>query len=695
MLRLLICLLVMLPSAVFAQERIIGPWIWIALPYDGYCSHQHLDRDFLAKHSGGALTEALLVQRGAQPHDRVGSYWWTSAAITPGGNDNLHELLLRHGKINKRVWGHAAYGVITLHATTAQYKVPMRIGSDDGIKVWLNGELVHSNNVMRTSDGLQDEFLVNLKAGGNLLVVKIFQCTDNWSFSAAINAAFTAAGKSYLPAAADTAAGLKNFSAEALVRQAEQLIRDKKPEEARKLLDEARSIAPRDGFLDFRLGQAYRQMGRHQEAVTALQRCWDKGYREPAVWQELSDALWDLGQYAQVIETSTTAVSWHRERLNEPKKEEYHRRQLLNYYGKIARSQLELGKFREAVATTDQAYALHPSTDQFNLALARAEAFYLIAEENFLQDRFGQVEPYLLQSQEAAKRNAVYLEKYFNGWRGFPSMFAFIRKRIALGTVTPEYTHRILVMYVQDVDVELERDGVKKRIRNRMTPELKQSALREQELLKRWFEAYSNGRFSLSFAHEDVGAIRRLRPNKGLDYFEVEDIEPSVAKTLFKYRNVDTFTVYWNGSDIHNTGRGGAKLHYYLPGQFRMPVIRGGMLITKNRPRDYWPMPGLLLHEFGHVIETMVGKGFVHCEDERKKNSYPGWDGNCDSLYHWMMASYLPGRWKELNWSVKRPDLTTEEAFNDALEQYRRRLPLPAAPPAPYTGGSHASGMQD
>ncbi|MBS1700513.1 MAG: PSD1 domain-containing protein [Armatimonadetes bacterium] len=49
----------------------------------------------------------------------------------------------------------------------------MRFGSDDGIKVWLNGELVHSNKVQRTVQTPTDEVKLNLKKGANLLVVKI------------------------------------------------------------------------------------------------------------------------------------------------------------------------------------------------------------------------------------------------------------------------------------------------------------------------------------------------------------------------------------------------------------------------------------------------------------------------------------------------------------------------------------------
>jgi hypothetical protein len=47
------------------------------------------------------------------------------------------------------------------------------LGSDDGVKVWLNGELVHANHVHRAASPGQDRARVRLLAGRNSLLVKI------------------------------------------------------------------------------------------------------------------------------------------------------------------------------------------------------------------------------------------------------------------------------------------------------------------------------------------------------------------------------------------------------------------------------------------------------------------------------------------------------------------------------------------
>ena len=58
--------------------------------------------------------------------------------------------------------------------------VKMGVGSDDAIKVWLNGGMVHRNNADRKTSGIQDKFDVNLKAGNNPLLVKVNDNWENW-----------------------------------------------------------------------------------------------------------------------------------------------------------------------------------------------------------------------------------------------------------------------------------------------------------------------------------------------------------------------------------------------------------------------------------------------------------------------------------------------------------------------------------
>lgn len=56
------------------------------------------------------------------------------------------------------------------------------LGSDDGVKIWLNGELVHDKWIRRSSRVDDDVVPLSLKAGANRILIKIQNATAHWSF---------------------------------------------------------------------------------------------------------------------------------------------------------------------------------------------------------------------------------------------------------------------------------------------------------------------------------------------------------------------------------------------------------------------------------------------------------------------------------------------------------------------------------
>jgi hypothetical protein len=54
------------------------------------------------------------------------------------------------------------------------------MGSDDGLKLWLNGTLVHATNAIRTLTSAQERVEVGLRAGWNPLLAKVTQATGGW-----------------------------------------------------------------------------------------------------------------------------------------------------------------------------------------------------------------------------------------------------------------------------------------------------------------------------------------------------------------------------------------------------------------------------------------------------------------------------------------------------------------------------------
>jgi hypothetical protein len=66
--------------------------------------------------------------------------------------------------------------------TTEDREAILGIGSDDGIKVWLNGELVHENWLYRGVVADNDLVHVRFKKGKNQLVLKVQNALGPWGF---------------------------------------------------------------------------------------------------------------------------------------------------------------------------------------------------------------------------------------------------------------------------------------------------------------------------------------------------------------------------------------------------------------------------------------------------------------------------------------------------------------------------------
>jgi hypothetical protein len=75
-----------------------------------------------------------------------------------------------------------AYAKTRVYVPTAQ-TVVFAIGSDDGIKLWVNGALVHANNAVRGLTPDQDRATGQLHEGWNDLLAKITQHTVGCGFT--------------------------------------------------------------------------------------------------------------------------------------------------------------------------------------------------------------------------------------------------------------------------------------------------------------------------------------------------------------------------------------------------------------------------------------------------------------------------------------------------------------------------------
>ena len=182
-----------------AVDKITGPWLWLLAPTQSNGPDAvNSGTDFLSDGSGGTVTEINVATGGVIAGDSVGGQTWVEANISPVDDDNLNTLandigFIQGGQVNQ----HVAYGYIKLESQTLQQNVLMSVGSDDSIRVWLNGSLVHENPASRGANDYQESFEIDLQAGENHLVVAVYQGGGGWSGFFGIDADFSADGIAY------------------------------------------------------------------------------------------------------------------------------------------------------------------------------------------------------------------------------------------------------------------------------------------------------------------------------------------------------------------------------------------------------------------------------------------------------------------------------------------------------------------
>ncbi|MDP6599597.1 MAG: carboxypeptidase regulatory-like domain-containing protein, partial [Candidatus Poribacteria bacterium] len=174
----------------YAQEKIEGPWLWMIAPAEepGRGGSQATDFDSLQVASGGEVTEEIVAKRGAMPGQKIGDYAWTWGTITPTGWDNIQETVNRIGLSQDSDLNYISSYALLIFNAEEERNVTMRVGSDDSVKIWLNGEVVHKNPVDRGAEDFQDEFQADIKDGTNLLLVKVCEHGGEWSMFVGIDA---------------------------------------------------------------------------------------------------------------------------------------------------------------------------------------------------------------------------------------------------------------------------------------------------------------------------------------------------------------------------------------------------------------------------------------------------------------------------------------------------------------------------
>ena len=142
--------------------KIAGPWLWVLLPDTILDS----STDLLSEASGGTVTEVTVATHGATAGQSVGDSMWALHKLPHQGINNIGDMLkqsIRDGVI---------YGSVSLYSPREQ-DTTIYAGSEDEVKVWLNGVLIYQHLGRRAAHDYTDFFPVTLKPGRNVLLVAV------------------------------------------------------------------------------------------------------------------------------------------------------------------------------------------------------------------------------------------------------------------------------------------------------------------------------------------------------------------------------------------------------------------------------------------------------------------------------------------------------------------------------------------
>jgi hypothetical protein len=180
-------------SDAIEQDKITGPWLWMIVPTEpGKGGPESINIDSLAVASNGVVTEIDVATKGVAAGDMIGDLTWTLGKISgrsrQGHVDNINEIINIIGLARGNLDHYSSYALINIVSDMDRSNLTMRVGSDDSIKIWINGYVVHNNPTIRGTDDFQDEFKIDLEMGDNLLLVKVSEQAGGWGMFIGIEA---------------------------------------------------------------------------------------------------------------------------------------------------------------------------------------------------------------------------------------------------------------------------------------------------------------------------------------------------------------------------------------------------------------------------------------------------------------------------------------------------------------------------
>ncbi|MHC4556604.1 MAG: serine hydrolase domain-containing protein [Planctomycetota bacterium] len=152
-------------------------------PHEGQSFYDHthpcvgLETDYLKEHGGEKNIVPVIGMKHQRP-DKTTAEWFEHQSQT--NIVDLRNVLTKRYK-DRLLDNVVAYAYANIQAEQDCKKL-LTVGSDDGVRICLNGELVHDR--LAKSNRLDADLLViSLKKGSNHLLVKVTQGSGSWGFA--------------------------------------------------------------------------------------------------------------------------------------------------------------------------------------------------------------------------------------------------------------------------------------------------------------------------------------------------------------------------------------------------------------------------------------------------------------------------------------------------------------------------------
>jgi len=161
-------------SVVYADRVTEGLWLG---PIDAKAGATvSIDKDFLA--DIGGEDKVSKVANGPEEGQEVKKLELTWEVRKANAADQFNIDVLFGDRSNN-----TAYFYIYMETKKKLANVDLWLGSDDTLKVWVNGKVVHRYGADRSITVDSDKIQIDLDAGGNSLMAKIGETGGGWMFS--------------------------------------------------------------------------------------------------------------------------------------------------------------------------------------------------------------------------------------------------------------------------------------------------------------------------------------------------------------------------------------------------------------------------------------------------------------------------------------------------------------------------------